>query len=127
MLTFIFSFVTEALKALQVTHASCVTSESVETRLKEQAEAHQTALQFERDATSRAKQALARVTKEKNDAESALKEKSAALADTERHLQLAETRLNELRVKPAEWQRELRQINQEMAGKCLPCFGFGCI
>ena len=68
--------------------------------------------------TSQAKQVVARVTKEKNDAESALKEKASALADTERHLQLAETRLEELRVKPAEWQRELRQINQQMAGKC---------
>ena len=85
--------------------------------MKEREEAHQIALQFERDGTNRAKQALARVTKEKNDAESALKEKASALADNEKHLQLAETRLGELRVKPAEWQRELRQINQEMAGK----------
>ena len=118
MLTFIFFLATEALKALQVTHASCVTSESVEARLKEQAEAHQTALQVERDVAARAKQVTARVTKEKNDAESALKEKASALADTERHLQLAETRLEELKVKPAEWQRELREINQQLNGKC---------
>ena len=119
MLTSVFSFVTEALEALKVTHASCVTSESLETRLKERDDAHQIALQHERDETARVKQALARVTKEKNDAESALKEKTLALADTEKHLRLAETRLEELRVKPTEWQRELRQINQEMAGKCL--------
>ena len=79
------------------------------------------ALQFAQDATSRAKQALARVTKEKNDAESALKEKVSALTDNEKHLQLAEIRLEELRVKPAEWQRELHQINHEMAGKCFRC------
>ena len=74
----------------------------METRLKEREEAHQTALQFERDAMNRAKQALARVTKEKNEAESALKEKASALADNEKHLQLTETRLGELRAKPAE-------------------------
>ena len=100
-------------------HASCVTSESLETRLKERDDAHQTALQHERDETNRVKQALARVTKEKTDAESALKEKTLTLADTEKHLQLAETRLEELRVKPAEWQRELCEINQDLAGKYL--------
>ena len=114
----IFPLAAEALKALQVTHASCVTSESVEARLKEQAEAHQAALQVERDVAARAKQVTARVTKEKNDAESALKEKATTLADTEKHLQLAETRLGELKVKPAEWQRELREINQQLNGKC---------
>ena len=118
MLTFIFFLATEALKALQVTHATCVTSESVEARLKDQAEAHQTALQSEWDVATRAKQAVARLTKEKKDAESALKEKATTLAETERHLQLAEARLEELKVKPAEWQRELREINQQLNGKC---------
>ena len=107
------------MEALKVTHASCVTSESLETRLKEREDAQQTALQYERDVTSRVKQALARVTQEKNDAESALKEKTLALADTDKHLQLAETRLAELMEKPAEWQRELREINQDLAGKYL--------
>ena len=102
-----------------------MTSESVETRLKEREDAHQTALQAERDATTRAKQVVAQVTKEKKDAESALKEKASALADTEKHLELVETRLGELRVKPAEWQRELREINQQMNGKCLLELGLG--
>ena len=102
-----------------------MTSESVETRLKEREDAHQTALQAERDATTRAKQVVARVTKEKKYAESALKEKATALADTEKHLELAETRLEGLRVKPAEWQRELREINHQMNGKCMLELGLG--
>ena len=97
-------------------HQHCVPSSTLETRLKQCEDSHQVALKKEQDELNRVKLELEQVKKEKADAESALTEKTQSLTEAEDRAKLAESRLEELRVKPAEWLAELKLINQEMSG-----------
>ena len=101
---------------MKSTHQSCVPSATLESRLKQCEDSHQVALQKEREELNRVKLELEQVKKEKADAESALTEKTQSLTEAEDRAKLAESRLEELRVKPAEWLAELKLINQEMSG-----------
>ena len=102
---------------MKSTHQSCVPSATLESRLKQCEDSHQVALQKEREELNRVKLELEQIKKEKADAESALKEKSQNLTEAEDRAKLAESRLEELRVKPAQWLAELQSINLEMSGK----------
>ena len=102
---------------MKSTHQSCVPSATLESRLKQCEDSHQVALQKEREELNRVKLELEQIKKEKSDTESALKEKARLLTEAQDHAQLAETRLDELRVKPAQWLAELQSINMEMSGK----------
>ena len=102
---------------MKSTHQSCVPSATLESRLKQRDDSHHVALQKEREELDRVKLELEQVKKEKSDAESALKEKARHLTEAQDRAQLAETRLDELRVKPAQWLAELQFINREMSGK----------
>ena len=97
-------------------HQHCVPSSTLENRLKQCEDLHQVALQKEREELNRVKLELEQVKKEKADVESALTEKTQSLTEAEDRAKLAESRLEELRVKPAEWLAELKLINQEMSG-----------
>ena len=92
---------------MKSTHQSCVPSATLESRLKQRDDSHHVALQKEREELDRVKLELEQVKKEKSDAESALKEKARHLNEAQDRAQLAETRLDELRVKPAQWLAEL--------------------
>ena len=100
---------------MKSTHQSCVPSATLESRLKQRDDSHHVALQKEREELNRVK--LEQTKKEKSDAESALKERARHLTEAQDRAQLAETRLDELRVKPAQWLAELQFINREMSGK----------
>lgn len=103
-------------------HESCMPSSTFVARLKHRDELHEAALQRRQDELDRVKRELEQAKEEKAAAESALQEKTRLLTEMEDRAQLAETRLEELRVKPAQWLVELRFLNQEMSGNPLARF-----
>ena len=104
-------------------HESCIPSSLFVSRLKQRDETHQAALQKEREELDRVKLELEQAKKDKASAESALNERSQQLAEAQEFSRLTETRLEELRVKPAQWLEALKCLNFEMAGK-PPCIFF---
>ena len=102
---------------LKSMHESCIPSSLFVSRLKQRDETHQAALQKEREELDRVKLELEQAKKDKVAAESALIEKSQQLAKAQEFSRLTETRLEELRVKPAQWLEALKCLSHEMAGK----------
>ena len=110
----------DEIKTLRSLHDSCIPSSLFVSRLKQRDETHQAALEKEREELDRVKLELEQAKKDKAAAESALNEKSQQLAEAQEFSRLTETRLEELRVKPTQWLKALKNLNFEMAGK-PPC------
>ena len=89
-------------------------------RIKESEDAHQAALQKERDELSRVKAELEKLKKEKEDATVALAEEKRIRIETEQRANSVAQRLEELKTKPNEWRELLAQLDSEMA--CKPLF-----
>ena len=119
------ALVADELKIAKAAHQDCVPSSTLDSRLKEREDAHQIALQKERDELSRVKLELEKMRKEKTAAETALAEErklraaetlklKETLTKTEERATSVEQRFEELKAKPAQWLTELQWINNEM-------------
>ena len=118
----------DELKLAKAAHQSCVPSSTLDSRLKEREDAHQAALQKERDDLSRVKLELEKMRSEKVAAETALAEErklravetqklKETLDETEQRADSVEQQLDELKLKPAQWLSELQWVNDQMASK----------
>ena len=122
------ALVVAELKIAKAAHQNCVPSSTLDSRLKEREDAHQVALQKERDELSRVKLELEKVRNKKSAAETALAEErkfraaetlklKETLTETDQRAISVEQQLDELKAKPAQWLSELQFINAEMASK----------
>ena len=121
----------DELKIAKAAHQSCVPSSTLDSRLKEREDAHQAALQKERDDLSRVKLELENARKEKAAAETALAEErnlravetqklKETLDETEQRATSVEQQLDELKAKPAQWLSELQWVNDQLSSEfCL--------
>ena len=89
-------------------------------RIKESEDAHQAALQKERDELSQVKAELEKLKKEMEDVTVALAEEKRIRIETEQRANSVAQRLEELKTKPNQWRELLAQLDSEMA--CKPLF-----
>ena len=73
----------DELKLFKAAHQNCIPASTLDTRVKESEDAHQAALQSERDELSRVKLELEQLRKEKIAAETALAEEKKLRVETE--------------------------------------------
>ena len=109
----------DKLKLFKVAHQNCVPVSTLDTRVKESEDAHQAALQRERDELSRVKLELEQLRKEKTAAETTLAEEKRLRVETEQRASSVEQRLEELKAKPEEWRKVLEWLDSEMSSKPL--------
>ena len=107
------------LKNFKVAHQNCIPVSTLDTRVKEREDAHQVALQRERDELSRVKLELEQLRKEKTAAEIALSEEKRLRVITEERANSVEQRLEELKAKPEQWRKVLEWLDSEMSSKPL--------
>jgi len=118
----------DELKIAKAAHQNCVSVSTLDNRIKEREDAHQVALQKERDELSRVKLELEQLRTEKTAAETALAEEKKlrveetrkiqeTLNESEQRANSVEQRLEELKAKPEQWLSELQWIDSEFSSK----------